>query len=43
MEKGLNGVYDRTADLKLVHLITAADLYYHKKCYAKYSWKYEHG
>ena len=36
-------VYNRTADLKMVHLITAADLYYRKKYYDKYSWKYERG
>ena len=36
-------VYNKTADLKMVHLITAADLYYRKKYYAKYSWKYERG
>ena len=34
-------VYSRTVDLTSVNLITAAALFYHEKCYGKYSWKYE--
>ena len=34
-------VYSRIVDLTSVNLITAAALFYHEKCYGKYSWKYE--
>ena len=34
-------VHSRAEDLISAYVITAADLFYHKKCYAKYSCKYE--
>lgn len=36
-----NKVYSRTADSTSINLITDSGRIYHKKIYAKYSWKYE--